>query len=213
MIKIKDIVEDIIYKNEEALFALSQKFINLSAYAKQIQKEVEKRTMKKVQISGIVVALSRIQKEIGKQKALIQDIEIENITAKSPLSEIVFKKSPKILAQLSSLYQKINTKNDDFLTLTLSTSDVTVICSGRLKNMVLEHFSEKAIFELNGLASLGISLNPSYHPKPNITYSLIRRIARKKIPLAETITTHTEIIFIFNEDYLSDILKLFRANY
>jgi len=213
MIKIRDIVEDIIYKNEEALFALSQEFINLSAYAKQIQKEVERRTMKDVKISGIVVALSRIQKELDKKHPLIQNIAIENITAKSPLSEIVFPKIPKILSQLSSLYEKISTKNDDFFTMTLSTSDITVICSDRLKPLVLGHFSEKPIVEKNGLASLGISLDPKYYPRPNITYSLIRRIARKRIPLAETITTYTEIIFIFDDEYLSDVLRLFKVNH
>ena len=72
--------------------------------------------------------------------------------------------------------------------------------------------STQRFMEKNGLASLGISLDPKYYPKPNITYSLIRRIARKRIPLAETITTYTEIIFIFEDNYLSDVLRLFKVN-
>lgn len=212
MIKIKDIVKNIIYKNDQALFALSQEFMNLSAYAKQIQKEVEDKTMKEVKVSGIVVALSRIQKELDKQHPLIQEVSIENITAKSPLSEIVFPKTPKILSQLSSLYEKVDTKNDDFLTMTLSTSNITVICSDRLTSFILKHFSEDPLMQKSGLASLGISIDPKYYPKPNITYSLIQRIAQKRIPLAETITTYTEIIFIFEDKYLSDVLSLFKTS-
>jgi len=212
MIKIQDVVRDIIYKNEEALFALSQGFMNLSAYAKQIRKEVEDETMKEVKPSGIVVALSRIQNSLDKQHPLIQEITIDNITAKSPLSEIVFEKTPKVLSLLSSLYEKANAKNDDFLTMTLSTSSITVISSDRLKSFILEHFQEEPLMQKNGLASLGISLDPQYYPKPNITYSLIQRIAQKRIPLAETITTYTEIIFIFEDVYLSEVLRLFKAN-
>ncbi len=44
---------------------------------------------------------------------------------------------------------------------------------------------------------------------PNITFSLIRRIAQKRIPLAETITTRTEIIFVFEQKYLAEMVDLF----
>ena len=53
MIKIQDIVRDIVYSEEEALYSLAKGYMNLSAYAKQIQKEVETRTKKDVKTSGI----------------------------------------------------------------------------------------------------------------------------------------------------------------
>lgn len=211
MIKIQDIVRDIVYNEEEALYALSKGYMNLSAYAKEIQKEVEDKTKKEVKTSGIVVALSRVQKELKKVNPLIQDIKINNITTKSPLSEIVFEKTPNILSKLSSLYEKVKTSNDDFLTMTLSTSEVTVICSDKIKEAVLKHFKDTPRMIEVGLASLGISIDPKYYPMPNITYSLIRKIAKKRIPLAETITTHTEIIFIFHSKNLSQVLSLFQA--
>lgn len=211
MIKIQDIVRDIVYNEEEALYSLTEGYMNLSAYAKRIQKEVEDRTMKEVKASGIVVALSRVQKEIKKVNPLIQEIKINNITTKSPLSEIVFEKTPVILSRLSSLYEKVKTTSDDFLAMTLSTSEVTVICSDKIKEAVLKHFDGKPRMIEAGLASLGISIDPKYYPMPNITYSLIRRIAKKRIPLAETITTHTEIIFIFAQKNLPEVLSLFSA--
>ncbi len=211
MIKIQDVVRDIVYAEEEGLYALAQGYMNLSAYAKKIRKEVEDRSKKDVHIPGIVVALSRVQKELKKVHPLIQDIKINNITTKSPLSEIVFNKTPLILSQLSSLYEKLKTTGDDFLAITLSTSEVTVICSDKIKDTILKHFKESPRMIEPGLASLGISLDPKYYPMPNITYSLIRRIARKRIPLAETITTHTEIIFIFPKKSLPEVLSLFHS--
>lgn len=211
MIKIHDAVQEILYKDDEILYPFSQNLINLSAYAKRIQKKVESRCMKEVKVSGIVVSLSRIQKGMNEQHPLLADIVIENITAKSPLSEIAFHKTPKILTKLSSLYEKIPTESEDFLTMTLCTSDVTVICSERLTEKIVKHFGVKPVMRENGLASLGISVPPEYYPMPNITYTLIRRIAQKHIPLAETITAYSEIIFVFHEKYLADILRLFRT--
>lgn len=209
MIKIQDTVRDILYGDEEALFALSRGFMNLSAYAKQIEKMVVQRTKKEVGCANIVVALSRLKKEIKRPDPLVQDIKINNITTKSPLSEIVFEKTPQLLARLSSLYEKVKTTGDDFLTMTLSTNEITVICSDRIKVSVLKHFKEKPRMIEPGLASIGLSLDPKYYHMPNITFSLIRRIAQKRIVLAETITTHTEIIFVFREQSLPEMLTLF----
>jgi len=209
MIKVQDVVRDILYSDEEALFALSRGYMNLSAYAKQIVKDVEQKAMKDVGVAGIVVALSRVKKEIRKSDALIQDVTINNITTKSPLTEIVFEKTPQLLSKLSALYERVRTTNDDFLTMTLSTSEITVICSDRIKEAVLKHFNEEPMLVESGLASIGLSLDPKYYSLPNITFSLIRRIAQKRIVLAETITTHTEVIFIFKVKDLSQMLILF----
>lgn len=209
MIKIQDVVRDIVFNEEEALYSLSQGYMNFSAYAKKIHKEVEERTKKEVEIPGIVVALSRVKKEVKNINPLIQDVDIDNITTKSPLSEIVFEKTPDILSRLSSFYKSVKTSNDDFLTITLATGEVTVICSDRIKKGVLSHFKDKPMMIASGLASLGISIDKKYYPMPNITFSLIRRIARKRIALAETITTYNEIIFIFSQENLSAVLKLF----
>ncbi len=209
MIKIHNIVEDLVSSEEEALFALSQQFMNLSQYAKRIQREVGRRAKKPVGVPSIVVALSRIQKNVKRTHPLIQSVTIDTVTTKSPLSEIAFIKTPAILAKLSALYEQVHTSSADFLTMTLSTSEVTVICSDRIKSAVLKHFRAKPLLVLPNLAAIGLSLHPKYHALPNITFSLLRRIARKRIPLAETITTHREIIFVFDQKYLGEIVSLF----
>jgi hypothetical protein len=211
MIKIQDVVKEILYSDEEALFTLSRGYMNLSAYAKHIEKLVEQKAKKEVGTANIVVALSRAKKEIRKPDPLVQEVKINNITTKSPLSEIVFEKTPQLLAKLSSLYEKVKTTNDDFIAMTLSTSEITVICSDRIKAAVLKHFKERPRMSESGLASIGLSLDPKYYRMPNITFSLVRRIAQKRIVISETITTHTEIIFVFKERDLAEVLGLFRS--
>lgn len=211
MLKIHHAVIEVLYADEEALFALSRGYMNLSAYAKQIESMVEEKTKKGVGLPAIVVSLSRSKKEIKKPDPLIQEIKINNITTKSPLSEIVFEKTPRLLSRLSSLYEQVKTTGDDFITMTLSTSEITVICSDRIKESVLKHFKEKPRMIEHSLASIGLSLDPKYYSMPNITFSLIRRIAQKRIVISETITTHTEIIFVFKEKNLAEVLGLFRS--
>jgi hypothetical protein len=209
MIKINTIVENILYKDEEALTALSKGYMNLSQYAKQIHYEVERMAKKEVGVQGIVVALSRLGKTMKRQHPLVQNIQIKNITTKAPLSEIVYAKTSESIAKLTKIYDKAKAGADDFFTMTLSTSEITVICSERIKIEIEKILKEKPVMKVKNLASIGLSLDPKYYPMPNITFSLIRRIAQKRIPLAETITTRTEIIFVFEQKYLSEIIDLF----
>lgn len=210
MRKIQDSVRDILFRNEEALYAISNGFMNLSAYAKQIRKEVEAKTTKDVQPAGIVVALSRVQKELGKVHPLVEKVEIKNITTKSPLSEIVFEKNAELLSKLSSFYSKVKTGSDDFLSMILSTSEITVLCSERIEPQVLSHFTDKPRLLRHNLASIGLSFDERYGDMPNITYSLLRKIAQKRISLAETVTTHQEIIFTFDQKRLAEVVALFQ---
>lgn len=209
MIKINDVVESIILNDEEALTALANGYMNLSKYSKQICNKVEELAKKKVGIPGIVVSLSRIAKKIKPKHPLIQDVQIKNITTKAPLSEIVYHKTSESITKLAKIYDKAKTSTDDFFTITLSTNEITVICSDRIKIEIDKILKETPTMVVKNLASIGLSLDPKYYPMPNITFSLIRKIAQKRIPLAETITTRTEIIFVFEQIYISQIVDLF----
>lgn len=209
MKKIHEAVRKILYSEQEALYALTQGYMNLSAYAKRIQDDVERLTLKDVRVSGIVVALSRLQKELGGIDPLQQDVVINNIITKSPLVEIVYAKTQNVIRKLSSLYEEVHTNSDDFLNVTLSTSDAAVICSERLRTAITDHFEESPRLVTANLASLGISFDPKYYELPNVGYSLMHRVAQRKIVLAEIVSTHTEMIFVFDQKYLSEMMDAF----
>jgi hypothetical protein len=44
----------------------------------------------------------------------------------------------------------------------------------------IKHFKEKPRYIYSGLTSMGPSLDAEYYTKPNVTFSLLRKIARKK---------------------------------
>jgi len=209
MKKIHDAVIEVILSEHEAMHALTNGYMNLSAYAKKIHGLIEDRTLKDVKVSGIVVALSRLQKKLDAADPLQIDVDINNIITKSPLVEIVYEKSPQLLKKLSSLYDEVHTNTDDFLNITVSTNDLAVICSERLEKKITKHFQEKPRLVTGNLASLGISFDPKYYDLPNVGYSLMHKVARRRIVLAEIVSTHTEMIFIFDQKYLSRIMEAF----
>lgn len=209
MITIQEAVRAAVLHDEEILYAFTHKLLNLSAYAKTIKPTIEAQTFKRVGLQAIVVALSRAQKEMSASTSLLQDVVINNISTKSPLSEIVFEKTTRIFSKLADLHTNVTTTSDDFLTISISTNEITIICSERLKERVLKTLGSKPVMVQNDLASLGITFDPKYYELPNVGYSLLRKVAQKKIVLAEIVTTHTEMIFVFHKKDLAAILDVF----
>jgi aspartokinase len=209
MIKIQDIVSNIVQNDQEASIALSKGYMNFSAYASQIQSKVEKLCKKKVLKQSIVVSLSRISHKTTKTKSVLRTIDIQDITIKTPLTELVFKKTDEVLKNISSLYRKANITKDEFLTLTQSNSEISIICSERIVPIAKKVFTDSPTLLHKQLASIGLSLNKRYYHEPNVTYSLLHKIAQKRIVLAETITTHTEIIFVFDAKDIETMVSLF----
>lgn len=121
----------------------------------------------------------------------------------------MYEKNPSLLSKITTLYSALTLKADDFFTITFSTNEISVICSDSIRTVIDTKIKDTPLLRQGDLASVSIFLDPKYYPMPNITFSLLRRIAQKRIPLAETITTRTEIIFVFNKKYLGEIVDMF----
>src|SRR3989344_1336513 len=199
MIKIQPIVRDIVMGELEAYFALTNGYMNMSSYAYQIKAKVEKLAKKPVTITSLVVSLSRLRKEFKKEKPLIQEVAITNITTKLPLSEIIYENTNTSIDKLESFHKKISISREDFFTTTISTTELNIVCSSNIANKVLKHFIVKPKFVANNLAAVGISFDQKHFSIPNTLFSLISIIARARINIAEIVSTYTELIFIIAE--------------
>ncbi len=211
MIKVGQKVEEIIQKDHEAVFCLSRGILNLSSYARSIHKRIESATKKSVKLSTIIMALSRLQRRIDGVKPLLQEVKIDGLTVKTPLVEIAFEKNSKTVSKLSTLEKTIKTRSDEWLSFSQNSRAIIIICSENKVTSAVKHIGSKPIFVLKNLSAIGLTISEEYHPKPNITFSLLHKIAEKKIPLVETISTWTEIIFVFKAEYLTQILEVFKS--
>jgi hypothetical protein len=208
MIKIQSIVRDVVLSEPEASYALSQGFMNMSAYAERIRPEVETRARKSVTGTSLVVALSRIRGEITDVIALAPKVVIKNITTKLPLSELVYENTSASISRLESLHKKTRIPREDFFTVTTGTSEISIICSTNSVAAVLVHFDEKPKFLVHGLASVGVSFDSRYFSIPNVTFALLSVLARARINIAEVVSTYTELVFVVSEKDFAQTVTL-----
>lgn len=209
MIKVGEKIEEIIKGDHEALFCLSRGILNLSSYARVIHKSIEKATKKPVKLSTIIMALSRLKRKIAGVTPLLQEVTIDGMTMKTPLAEVVFEKNSVTLSRLPMIQKKIKPKSDEWFSFSQNSKAIIIICSESRIDAVMKFMGVKPFLVLKNLTALGLSINARYHDKPNITFSLLHKIAEKEIPLAEIFTTRDEMMFIFETKYLTDILKAF----
>lgn len=209
MIKIQPVVKDIILSEVEACFALTNGYMNMSSYAYKIRPRVELLTKKKVTIASLVVSLSRLRKELIKERPLVHNVAIKNITSKLPLSEFIYENNNKFIKELESLHKNIGVSQDDFFTITVGTSEVDIICSSSLESKILKHFKEKPKIHNRGLAGIGISFGKEVFGTPNVFFSLLAVTARARINIEELVSTPTEFIFIVAEKDFGKTVALF----
>ena len=209
MIKIQPIVREIILNEVEAVFALTNGYMNMSSYAYRIRGKVEELTKKKVTIASLVVSLSRLRKEFKKERPLVHDVIIKNITTKLPISEIIYENNPRFIKDLESLHKKIKITQDDLFTTTIGTAELDIICSSNLEKRILGHFKSKPIAVNQNLAAIGVSFGKEVFATPNVFFSLLSVTARARVNLEELISTPTELIFIVAEKDFGKTVALF----
>lgn len=209
MIKIQPIVREIILEELEACFALTNGYMNMSSYAHRIRPKVEMRAKKPVTITSLVVSLSRLRKEFKKEKPLIQDVAIRNITTKLPLSEMVYENNNKFLEDFEMLHKKISVAREDFFIATIGNHEVNIIASSNLEKKILEHLKAKPLIINHNFAAVSVSLSPENFNIPNTFFSLLAVTARARINIEELVSTSTELIFIVAEKDFSKTVALF----
>jgi len=139
MIKVSEVVVEMLLKDEMALEALRAGILNFSSYARKIQPRIEQRLFKPVKLGSIVTSLSRIILEDKNIVPLRPDVRINDMSIKSPLCEVTYEKTDEILAKLSKL--KTNREaNSKFFTITQGIGEITIIMPENLRNVVIKHF-------------------------------------------------------------------------
>src|SRR5579885_1122182 len=205
MIKVTEVVREIIFDSEIALHALAQGYLNLSAYADSIQSEVERRCRKPVRVGTIVVAISRLARVVEKRDALLPPIEINHIAAKTGLVEITFDKTRGNRDRLQRLYTDNEFLSADFFTVTYGIGELSIVVPSTLKKAVLKHYGkQKPKLLLEDLAGLTVRFDEKCIWIPNIIFALVRPLAMKRINIVEIVSTFTELTFIVSQNDLQE---------
>lgn len=209
MIKVTDVVREILLSNEIALSSLSSGYLNLSAYAASIQKEVERRSFKEVKVGTIVVALSRLAKSLESSTELLPQFKVNSIAVKTGLVEFTFEKTKANQERLQRIYQNEDFLYADFFAVTYGVGELNMVLPESLKRPLLKIYGkQKPLLFLEDLAGVSVRFDDWCIQVPNIVYSLIRPLALKRVNILEIVSTFTELTFIFHEDDMQQALAL-----
>lgn len=206
MLKVADIVADLINSNELALESMRAGLLNLSAYADKIHSQVENATLKEVQKGTIVVALSRLAKDTIKEPQLKPEVKVKNLKLTSSLACVSFEKTADLQRKIAVLHPFQIAQNDLFA-ITEGASEVTLICNEggleeitkKIKAPIKSHFTD--------LVAITLSLPEHYAQTPNVYHVLINALASKRINIIEVVSTYTEISFLVAKEDMEEALK------
>jgi len=208
MITISQIVYSIIENKPFLEEGLKKGIINLSALARFIKPDIEKKLQKKVKTGAIIVALDRTAQKLPKNIAENNLLDnIGDLTVRSKLMEITFENSPTLFEAQKKIYNNISRSKDLFCTFSQGVRETTLIMNNSLKNEVSEIFSgEKIISQYDGLSSVSITYPAWVVATPGVYYLILKLLSWNGINVYEVISTHTELTIIVSE---KDVEKTF----
>lgn len=200
MITIPEKVEELVNQSPYLREAISDKLVNLSALARQLQPKIEAELMKEASESAVFIALQRYAATLKPYYQVNPADYLANLGLRSDLFELTVKNSPQLLIKLSRLAKSIQDEHTSLFIFTQGQYETTIITSKVLRQ------SLKAVLKDETITSTipeltGISLQRT-HGQIETTGVLqfpLRILAWEGISVIEIITTLNEIMVIVRD--------------
>ena len=202
MIRVSDVVENIVRQSPLLEEGLSRGLINVSALARDILPRVEQRTKKEVTEGAVVMALKRLSSDLAAHSQSSTVFQTApDMMVRSNLFELTVGNSPFLPEKLPRLAELVATQNNShFLTVTSGVYETTIIASNTLRTeikRILE--SEHEVNEINELASITIRLNDVFLEVPGSMAQIMKYIAWEGINVIEVVSTYMELTVILRQ--------------
>lgn len=206
MIKIAQIVEEILKQDDLALAAAQKGWLNFSAYARSIKPQVEEATFKDVQEGSIVTALTRLV-DLPKHKDAQTDT-IQSLAVHSNLEGMTYERSEAVSEQIKEIYHQVAADNKTYLTVTQGINEVTVVAEARVAQVFREKLqSAGKIYDKKNLVGITVKFDLRYLEIPNLIFALTKRLAYKSVNIIEIVSTATELTYIIEKKDLATALE------
>lgn len=202
MIKISAIVKEIMDDDDIIKTIASRGVLNSMAYARSIQKEVEDKAMKEVQLGSITAAVNRHIANLTPIH-MPSEKDIQQISVQTNLAGITYERSEEISEKIRQIYNDIKVNNKTYITITQGINEITIIAQDQIINTFRERLKKyPTIYDISNIIGINIKFGIKYMSIPNLFYLLIRKLALKNINIVEIVSTATELTFIINKENL-----------
>lgn len=208
MIKIAEIVEEILIQDDVAYAAAQAGWLNLSSYARSIKPEIEERLLKPVQTGSIITALSRLVEDLPKTTNTLTKGLVQSLIAHSSLEGMTYERHEHLSEDIRKLYHRVKTTNKTYLTVTQGLNEITIVAEARVAQQFRKHLaSYPTIYDKNNLIGITVKFDLGYLEVPNLIFALTRRLSYKNINIIEIVSTATELTYILEKKDLASALE------
>jgi len=202
MIRVSDVVAEIVKQSPLLEEGLARGLINVSALARDIRRRVEQKTMKDVTEGAIVMALKRLSGELAahnQSSAIFQ--HAPDMMVRSNLFELTVSNSPGLPQKLPQLAELVASQNNaHFLTVTSGVYETTIIASDALRTRIDDILrDERTVNEITDLSSITLRLSPDLLEIPGSYTQILRQLAWEGINIIEMVSTYLELTVILRQ--------------
>ncbi len=204
MLTIPNAVEEIIKKKPFLEGALVEGLINLSALARELRPEIEKKVGKEVNDSAVIMALNRLVPRLELMSTMKFKKVVENIgdiIVRSNLADIAFANSNTLFEKQAALLDRVRTMKDVFCTFSQGIYETTLVVSQSILGLVEDIFSDETrIAKTGNLSSITVKLPVENTICPGVYYYIFKELAWDNINIAEVISTTNEFTVVISDE-------------
>lgn len=204
MISIPSAVEEAIKKKPFLEGALVNGLVNLSALARQLKPEVEKKVGKDVNDSAVIMALNRLVPRLELMSTMKIKKVVENIgdiVVRSNLANYTFVNSPTLYPIQAKLLGDLYNSKNVFCTFSRGMYESTLVVSESVMPRIDEMFAgETLIVRKKNLSLITVKLPVDNAVCPGVYYYLFKELAWDNINVIEVISTTNEFTIVVSDE-------------
>lgn len=198
---VSKIVQEIVKDQPYLLEAINRGIIHFGNLSAELRPKIEEILQKKVTDSSIIMALRRYADEVQQKydKEGYRRLYCE-INMKTNICDFNVVKTPSLLQLIPSLYSLVDLNRGDFLNITVSNHEISIVVSRKHFEAFKERLKGEQILEKQSdLVALTIVFDGDFFNTPGITYQVLQSLAWKNINLLEIISTMTELTLVIDK--------------
>lgn len=204
MLSIASKVEQIVTESPFLTEGMALGLINLSELARQLRPELETALWKPVGQAAVVMALRRLSDRLPELQAPksppIMVPRMSELTTRTELTLCTYKLSDNSHECQRQLLALADPYPGMFISVTRGVSEMMVVCSRPLTNLVEESFgqSERLLARVENLTALTLRLNPDTRRTPGVYHAVLKKLAWEKVAVVNLMCTYTELTLLLD---------------
>jgi hypothetical protein len=175
--------------------SLARGYANISALARVVKPDVEKRIGRRINLQSVVTALKRLKHNYtGFPREISRVIAKSSLNVRTHVSKMSVERTKRNLDTVSLL---LRTHQEEFIQFAESLSALTLIFDQKEHRKFRKRFDDSSVFEEgDDYAAIIVHSPPLITPTPGCIMSFYTVLARRHINIEDTLSCYTDTIIL-----------------